>query len=49
MSAFLFRPTKVTLESPSGALQPAPPPHPHNAQISCPYEFKRDACDQNKT
>ena len=28
MSAFLFRPTKVTLESPSGALQPAPPPPP---------------------
>ena len=46
MSDFLFRPTKVTLESPSGALHP---PTPHNAQISCPDEFKRDACGQNKT
>lgn len=47
MSDFLFRPTKVTLESPSSTLHP--PPLPHNAQISCPHEFKRDACGQNKT
>ena len=48
MSDFLFRPTRVTLESPSGA-PPAPTPSPYNAQISCPREFKRDACGQNKT
>lgn len=49
MSDFLLRPTRVTLESPSGA-PPAPhPPPPHNAQISCPHEFKIDASGQNKT